>query len=359
MFQPVAELLSVYDMLAPIPSYTDSFADWKDDAEAAVDSIHGVMELGDSEAAKQIGFQILEKFIRKGRAVGWSSQTAEVRSAEVERILALPQIPQRTPEWYKQGKNVLTASEFSNLYGTPRAVRQLAFQKVAAETSHTNRLACRTCEMGPFDWGIRFEPIVKMLMEEGGVKIVDSGRLVHPTNPKLAASPDGLILEATDPSRVGRLVEIKCPISREMNETIPFEYWCQMQIQMEVTGIEECEYVEVKIESRTKTMDVSGGEFRSLWLFQDEASCVMYYAYTEEERAAMESKNYTLVETIPWRLGKMFTAVVVRDRGWFQTTETMQKEFWAIVDQARNGVIQPDVKKARVNVIKEGCLITD
>lgn len=362
MLGSVADMLSYHDMMAPAPSYGNSFTEWKEAAEEAFNSL--LEEDTDAEAARQIGFGILEKFIEKAGAVGWAAQTPEARRAEVERILALEQVPQRTGEWYAQGKSVLTASEFANIFGTPRAVRQLAFNKVTPPTNQTNRLACPTSEMGPFDWGIRFEPVVKqVLTERWGVKIMDSGRLRHPTDPLLAASPDGLILEATDLARVGRLIEIKCPISREVGHSIPFEYWCQMQIQMEVTGIDECEYVEMNINSLSpKKLDLSGAvPDGHVWLLQNPETCSMMYAYTEGELTAAESSGFHLLEKIPWCVSKMYSKTVVRDRGWFEGTAKAREEFWAVVEQARRGEIQPFEVKGRPKVVvtKEECRITD
>lgn len=377
MFQPVADLLSWNDMATPVSSYPNLFPAWKEEAEQVVDTVledSGVtLTRAEEEAsgvAREIGFGILQKFVQRAQAIGWASQSAEVRRLEVERILSLPQVPQRTQEWYLQGKRVLTASEFGNLFGSPRAIRQLAFQKVCppegSPPQQTNRLACLTCEMGPFDWGVRFEPVAKLILtEKWGATIVDSGRLLHPTDSLLAASPDGLFLDAADPARVGRLLEIKCPITREIGNGIPFEYWCQMQIQMEVTGIEECEYVEVKILSSTakKEWDLSGATPDGyVWLYQDTTSCRMSYAFTEEECGKAGKAGLELVETIPWKLGKMYTQTVVRDRGWFQSTQGQRDAFWEIVGQARRGEIQPfevKSKKQIVTVTKEECRITD
>jgi len=373
MFSSVAEVISWNDTVDPASSYQTNFTEWKQATEDAIDTIvtDGDIELTSTEnegmeAARQIGFGIFEKFLQKASAAGWSSQTPESRKAEVDRILALPQVPQRTQAWYEQGKSVLTASEFGTLFGSPRAIRQLAFQKVIQPMpQQTNRLACFTCEMGPFDWGIRFEPVVKQILEaQWGAKIVDSGRLMHPTDPLLAASPDGFIVEATDPARIGRLLEIKCPISRDIGSSIPFEYWCQMQIQMEVTGIEECEYVEVKIDSISpKKLDLSGAEPEGyVWLMQSPTSCLMSYVYTDGERAAAEATGLDLIETIPWRLQKFYSKTVVRDRAWFQGTAGKREEFWSIVGQARRSEIQPfEVKsRAKVLVTKEPeCRIVD
>ena len=371
MFAPVADIMRWNDGAQPATSYLPHYDGWKEGLQDSVEEILKSSEVAlnqDDDAsmavAAEIGLAILQKFVNRATAVGWASQTAEERAEYVTKILSLPQVPQRTEAWYKQGKCVLTASEFATLYGSERAVRQLAVQKaqLAAVQHSTNRLACLTHEMGPFDWGIRFEPVVKLLLEaRWGAKIMDSGRLLHPTDSLLAASPDGLILESTEPERIGRLLEIKCPITREITGTIPFEYWCQMQIQMEVTGIDECEYVEVKLDSITaKKADLSGANPDGfVWLFQNPTTCEMFYAYTEEQKAFYEGLD--LIETIPWRLNKIFTKTVVRDRGWFQGTASMRQQFWETVEKVRKGelVAFEPKQKLKVNVTKEPvCLIT-
>jgi hypothetical protein len=356
MFQQVADLLTSKDLDTPFTAYASSFNDWKEETEIALDDMLEASEVDFTEAeaasfaaVKDIGFGLLKKFVERGGSVGWASRAPEVRKAAAQALLALPQIPQRTAEWYAQGKQVLTASEFATLFKTPRAVSQLVLSKAAGaagaattDPAPTNRLACLTCEMGPFDWGIRFEPVVKQVLEAEGITIAESGRLLHPSNPNLAASPDGIVVDATDPQRVGRLIEIKCPISRKVGEGIPFEYWCQMQIQMEVTGIGECEYIEVKIQSKQK-----GGEGEpppeatgvrgTLWLLQNQLTAAMQYAYTEETREEMVSAGWEVLETIPWRIDASMRKVVSRDRGWFEGTRPLQEKFWVDVAAARRG----------------------
>lgn len=390
MFQSVADVLSWKDMEMPIVSHPGAFEDWKDSADSVLGDVLKSSEIAltqkeeaSLEVAKEVGFGILERFLSHARSVGWSSQSPEERRAAVEALLLLPQIPQRTPAWYAQGKEVLTASEFSTLFGSPRAWSQLVLSKVpvvtpvSSESPQTHRLACLSCEMTPFDWGVRFEPVVKQILtERWGVDIKDSGRLLHPTDHHLAASPDGLILSATDSSRVGRLVEIKCPISRRIGEGVPFEYWCQMQIQMEVTGIGECEYVEVKIESLHKTQtDLSGGAPEGyVWVLQEPTTCQMTYAYTEAEKEEKEAAGWDLLETVPWRVAGLYTKTVARDRAWFQGTQALRTQFWKDVEQARAGLWKaPEPARPRrtattnttVIVQKEGapppteCLILD
>ena len=379
MFEPVADMIQWNDLVQPAVSHQHENTTWKNSLQESMDTIINDSEVtlsseevSSASIALDIGASIFETFLKRATAVGWASQSVKERQANVQTILSLPQVPQRTPAWYLQGKSVLTASEFATLFGTERAIRQLAFQKVpvpapapVSATHSTNRLACLTHEMGPFDWGIRFEPVVKMILEKSwGATILDAGRLLHPTDSLLAASPDGLILEATDPARVGRLLEIKCPITREISGIVPFEYWCQMQIQMEVTGIDECEYVEVKLDSITsKCPDLSGATVPDgfVWLFQNLSTYQMTYAYTEEQKAINEYEGLDLIETIPWRLNKMFAKTIVRERAWFQGTASMRQQFWETVEKARAGHIAPfEPKKLKVVVAKEGvCLIKD
>lgn len=367
MFKPVADLLAWRDLEAPAPSYPSLFQEWQENTEEVIETACDASEVAltqkeeaSMEVVKDIGYKILGRFVERAQAAGWASQDVATRREALERLLALPQIPQRTPAWYAQGKEVLTASEFASLFGTPRAWAQLVLSKVAlspeaqaAQPQRTNRLACMSCEMGPFDWGIRFEPVVKqVLAKRWGTEIAESGRLLHPKDSHLAASPDGLILAATDPARVGRLIEIKCPITRAIGAGIPFEYWCQMQIQMEVTGIEECDYVEVKLESIQKhavSLKEGSEPDGHLWLLQQPTTCEMAYAYTEEERSTRQADGWDLVETIPWRVADLYTRTVTRDRSWFRSTAALRTKFWEDVVAARAGQFKaPEPTKPRV-----------
>jgi hypothetical protein len=353
-FHTVADILSLTDTLQPAVSHPSAFSEWREVAEEVLaDTVTSGevaitrKEENKLEEVKGVGFAFLEKFLVRAEAVGWAEQPPEERCAAVERILARPQVPQRTTAWYAQGKQVLTASEFGTLFASIRTRGQLVLRKAEALAADadaailTNRLACMTCEMGPFDWGVRFEPVVKQVLEKRwGVRIAESGRLVHLTDPTLAASPDGLILEATDPARVGRLLEIKCPISRPIGNGVPFDYWCQMQIQMEVTGVDECDYVEVKLQSIQKheTELPTGAEPEgTMWLLQEPRTAQMTYAYTEEERVEREGAGWEIVETIPWRVAGFWAKTVARDRAWYRGTEELRAAFWRDVHAARAG----------------------
>jgi hypothetical protein len=142
--------------------------------------------------------------------------------------------------------NILSASELGSLFGSVRARAQLILSKVNFVPRPQQSLAVFSSSMSAFDWGIRFEPVVKQIYEHlYGAKIQELGRLVGTVDPRVSASPDGLIVEAADPARVGRLIEIKCPVTRQPDGKVPKDYYAQMQMQMHVTGLHECDFVEV------------------------------------------------------------------------------------------------------------------
>ena len=372
MFEPVATLLQWKDAQDPAINHPSRLALWQEAVEEEIQEAIDTAEMGAEDytsaaAAKEIGLALMEKFLAAAGSVGWASQSPEERLAAAELVLQSPQVPQRTPAWYAQGKEVLTASEFATLYGSPRAVGQMVMSKVPPTESaavQPNRLACCTSEMGPFDWGVRFEPVVKQILgAKWGVVIAESGRLLHPTDASLAASPDGLLLAAADPARVGRLLEIKCPIRRAIGDGIPFEYWCQMQVQMEVTGIGECEYVEVKFDSVEKgKTDLSGEPEGHIWLLQNPDTCELRYVYTVQERAELDA--WVELERIPWRVAGFYSEVVSRDRNWFASTAESRAAFWGKVAVAKAGGFEVPIGRSKpkglaVTVVKEGCQIVD
>jgi hypothetical protein len=369
----LVECLELTDTAQPCPSYKPLQEDWLDTFEASVGDVIPLEEIEEADRAKINKYttfigDLFCMFVEQAQNRRWVEMEPEDRLDHVNRILSLPQVAQRTAEWYAQSKTVLTASEFSAILGSDRAVDTLVLQKIAPPEPSTNRLACLTGEMSPFDWGIRFEPVVKqILMAMWHAEILEVGRLVHQTDKQLAASPDGLIQAAADRERVGRLIEIKCPVRREINGKIPFEYWCQMQIQMEVADIDECDYVEMKLVSKYKDSEYKdpadgtlGYSFNNIvWIFQSPETGELKYAYTSLERKDWLLLGWQCVEEVPWYLDKMFTETVQRDRAWFKSTEGARRAFWNKVGGARAGSYIPSQPKARTPVVNVCKIIDD
>ena len=63
------------------------------------------------------------------------------------------------------------------------------------------------------------------------VEVFEFGILRHPTIECLGASPDGI-------SDIGIMLEIKCPWKRKKTETIPEQYYYQIQGQLDVCSLD-------------------------------------------------------------------------------------------------------------------------
>lgn len=370
MFSSTKEVLQQQQTVYPVSSHIQLFKEWRDIADSQVLEVQELTEMVPEQRelmndVQDLFLEGLYMFLQKATNCSWKKKSKEEKQVHIQTLLESPQTEQRTQAWYEQTQHVLTASEFSTLYGSERQLASLILSKTGSllqEGIQPNyRLACRTAELSALDWGIRFEPVIKQVFEsKWSIKIIDSGRLIHPLDSRLAASPDGFILEGTD-EQVGRLLEIKCPLSRKIGQGIPFDYWCQMQIQMEVTNIDECVYIEAKIISpHAKQQEYICPEnpFTEgfLWLLSKETS--MIYAYTDEQRDSFLNNGYELLETIPYAIESYSSEVVKRERGWFESTKGLRNDFWENVQKAKDGsfkVPEPFVKKTK----QKECLITD
>ena len=323
-------------------------------------------ETNEGEQYHSLVANLFQIFLGKAKNPAWNRMTAAQREAEVLRVKKLPQIEQRSEAWYKNYKSVLTASEFSSIFASGKKKRDLVASKAFPSTEQTGsyRLACPTDEMNAIGWGIRFEPVVKQIIEHvDKCRIYECGRVQHATSIPLAASPDGIFESSQNPKQIGRLVEIKCPYSRPIGGEIPADYWIQMQIQMEVTELDECEYVEVNLASHRanhQTVDVSGTLLQgTLYLLKQdvkEGEPFDYkYVYGEIGSTTKPAfpEGYTLLETIPWGFKGWHRKIVQRDRTWYKATQVWQDAFWTDVAILKQSNQLPETPK------QAACLISD
>ena len=373
MFTPNKELLQYQQAVFPIASHSTFFHEWKGIAEEHILKLQDTLGMPRQERESMnvvydLFIEGLHMFLQKASNKTWRERSKQEKQQHIQKLLQAPQTEQRSQAWYEQAQKILTASEFGSLYSSERQYASLVLSKsgtLPQEPSQPNyRHACRTSELNALDWGIRFEPAIKQFLEsKWGVKVVDSGRLIHPNDTSLAASPDGFLLEGPT-EHEGRLVEIKCPLSRKIGEGVPFDYWCQMQIQMEVTDIDECMYIEAKIVSgHAKQQGVLARPLFPvyegiLWLLAREETYQLVYAYTQEQKESFLSNGYVEVEEIPWFIEGFHSEIISRERDWYASTKQIRDDFWSNVEKAKKGqfkVPEPSPKRQKANV----CLISD
>jgi putative phage-type endonuclease len=287
-------------------------------------------------------------------------------------LLTTKQIEQRTDEWYSETKNLITASEIAAIWKGPRSRAALVMAKAPAAASPSaasaaladepvfvpqRNLAVRRENTGPMDWGVRYEPVVKQILEDSlGAKIQDLGRIRHREVSRVAASPDGLFVQCDkEPALVGTLVEIKCPPSRVINDKIPFDYWCQMQLQMEVCGRPSCEFVEAKFRelaqdekpsSPSAPAPASPSDSASAkgWIVLEGNSDTMETRYVYSSTEPFEGSGpsgpfgpWVFMEKYQWELVHMRRITVPKDTAWFQSIQPDLAAFWTDVEAARKG----------------------
>jgi hypothetical protein len=257
-------------------------------------------------------------------------------------LLTTTQVAQRTADWYDETVNLLTASELGELWKGARTRAALVLSKVPKDAPLTPRappkLACTRAETGPMDWGVRYEPVVKGILEaRTGQPIIELGRIRHRMLARFAASPDGLFVGEGD--MAGCLIEIKCPPTRPITDAIPYGYWCQMQLQMEVCGRPQCMYVEAKFRQGDSAERADGWIAYEVNVNTDESR----YVYGSSQPPVPEEHSpWTQVEVYPWELVKLRQVMVARDRSWFQGTAVpAATAFWADVEAARAGTWAP------------------
>lgn len=287
-----------------------------------------------------------------------ASWPIDERRRHLEALVNRPQVEQRTEAWYIEAASLITASQLGTLFKSPRTRALLVVEKAtgAVDTS-SRRTVVLTEEMNPFTWGIRFEPCVKQLYQVlTGTQVAELGRLRHRSDPQLAASPDGLVVKGPD-QRLARLVEFKAPISRPILNVIPDDYLMQMQLQMEVGDVEECDYLEVKFQSAYQGRPCpEKPETAPYWgwihIIGKEDGTLDRYEYSplkdDAWRPTLETDE-VLVDSIPWWTETWYLTTVGRSRTWFQNIQPALKSFWADVALAKEGKFTVPAPRQKAN----------
>jgi hypothetical protein len=291
---------------------------------------------------------------------------APCNKQELDTLLAQKQVEQRTPAWYAQMATVISASELGRLFGSARERAQFVLSKTVPKPILHQPLAV-TGRMNAFDWGIRFEPVVKQIYEHKyAATVKELGRMHHPTDPRCTASPDGLIYDCADSQRMGRLIEIKCPVTREIDGKVPKDYYAQMQMQLHVTGRPACEYVEAVFSSPYNQVPMKEGPsmysgYIAVIRYEEPKNGQdFYYAYSplNPEEGWEPSTKEEVVEIIPWRLVQWEEQVVLRNEEWWASLQPMLQTFWEDVEKAKQGNFTvPDSTRAPKKAKTEACII--
>jgi putative phage-type endonuclease len=351
------DLITLFDIWLSVPEDTVQCEHWIETAEELAHSFEF------TEIEQQYVDRIIEMYEAQfkhrltQRALNMSAITTSPGSTSVtdipsqeflDALLNRKQIEQRTPEWYAQMTKIISASELGSLFASPRTRAKLVMAKTVEYTPRFQPLAVPSDYMSAFDWGIRFEPVVKQIYEaKYGAKIKDLGRMIHPEDERCSASPDGLIYECEAvPAYKGRLIEIKCPVSREIDGKIPKDYYAQMQMQLQVTGCKQCEYVEASFASKYNNTPIKEGPAQfsgtiALVRYNEmKGDQEFYYIYSPINIPDWEpeiKEGEEIVELIPWRLFQLSIQTVLKNEDWWNALKPLINRFWDDVAAAKRG----------------------
>ena len=148
----------------------------------------------------------------------------------VEKLLSATYDEQRSKEWFELRGKLLTASDAAsaldlNFFKSSETLllEKCGFKKHEEPNENINR-------------GVRLEPIVRDMYDSMySKKSHEIGLIVHPVHKWLGGSADGITED-------GLLIEIKCP--NKLSPKIPVYYFPQVQLLMEITGLEMCHFVQ-------------------------------------------------------------------------------------------------------------------
>lgn len=162
--------------------------------------------------------------------------------------------PQRSAEWLELRKNLLTASDLASALGKGKFITRPKLIQSKAEARRPISLAPplgvvfappplapKPYKSPALSWGTMFEPMIARIYSEkhNDIHLYEFGLIRHPTLTCFGASPDGI-------TETGKMVEIKCPWKRAIKAgEVPEQYYLQIQGQLSVCQLEQCDYIEV------------------------------------------------------------------------------------------------------------------
>ena len=274
---------------------------------------------------------------------------------------------QRTTEWYEYRHNLITASNVSKILGSDAKINSLIFEKCQPITINDGKQQINI--NSPMHWGNKYEPVSLMLYENIYKTIVeDFGCINHRTIKCLGASPDGINTDISS-KLYGRMVEIKNIVNREITG-IPLEaYWVQMQTQMEVCNLDECDFFETKFNEFNSEIDFynSNIEHRGVILYFVSIDAVGFnphYVYMPlhiskdyetisswiENTISGLTDTHKLYTTLYWYLDKMSCVLVPRNKKWFSELSPKIESTWAIIEKERKSGYEHRKPKIRNRV---------
>lgn len=324
------------------------------------------------------------------RQGGNANTMTPLRRASIARKLRLLDSivtpAQRTQEWYETRYNLITASNLAKALGTESQQNQLIMEKCQSFEQFKEDCARQSGgpQIGsenPMAWGQKYEPVTATIYERRNkTRLGEYGCIAHPDWAFLGASPDGINTDPESPI-YGRMVEIKNIVNREITGVPLDQYWVQMQVQMEVCDLDECDFVETRFKefASKEAFLASANPCRGVILgFSPHyipgqtaatprlASFYKYHVLDEDAadydkmdawiKSTKEehTREYVLAAVAYWELDQYSCVLVKRNRVWFEAAIKRVEAIWRTIEQERVTGCQHRAPKKRAPKTTDG-----
>ena len=177
-------------------------------------------------------------------------------------------IKAQTTKWFSKRASMISATDLSVILGLGhgKTIQDLLENKKYNKRMTDNKYTLH---------GKKFESeAIKVLEQRRNINIKEIGFTISEDTSYLGATPDGICIDNGEI----KLIEIKCPFSRQIDGCVPYGYYTQMQLQMYVCDVENCLFFECNFEEITKdkydnlSEDVCKGynkEYSSYWILHE------------------------------------------------------------------------------------------
>jgi putative phage-type endonuclease len=270
---------------------------------------------------------------------------------QLELLKAQPLLKQRTTEWYEARKSRLTASDLEEAVSDANI--RLAKKKAGIVADTTNYTT-----IPPLKWGTMFEAMAIRCysQEREDINIHEFGLLPDPDLEHFGASPDGI-------NDMGIMIEIKCPYSRTIiDNSIPYKYYMQIQGQLAVCKLEECDYIEcdfkvydspyVYIDDIFNSFNNATKNHGIIAEYKNKKTEEYVYLYSApyltataahddikaqmSDPAIMNNGDLLFLKLTPWRLKMINVQRITFDKALWDVTVPKINAFWNKVEECRN-----------------------
>ncbi len=243
---------------------------------------------------------------------------------------------QKSKEWYEMRNGLLTASDWGKILDAKTDV----MLKKCGEDRFVGGAA--------IDWGNKYEEVANLIYQNrNNVEVLEFGCLRHPNYDFLGASPDGITPD-------GIMVEIKCPYTRKITGIPKYEYWCQVQGQLEVCDLDRCDFIECCLKEYTDETEYLNDNYNGNFLLNklgNEKGVICEF-YNKIEKKYMyiyskisicgneldewkinvikenETENITFFTFYYWNLEEVSCIPIYRNQEWFNNALPILKAYW-------------------------------